>query len=218
MVGLSTADDPNLHEDHVSDTPPEESATQSEEEAPTRAEEVPTRAEEAPTRAAGVPRWAQWGLLVAALAVLVTGVMAWQGAGNDDADRAETRDRALIEGRRLVETMQTMDPRELKAHLDRWRDATTGVLRDQLDNVSDDDRQVLLDQEKHSTARVVDAALTSLDDDSAVMIAAVEVTTREIDDADSEPVVKRNRFAADLVLRDGEWKLENLQQVAVNIS
>ena len=137
--------------------------------------------------AAGVPRWAQWGLFVAALAVLVTGVLAWQGAGSDDADRAETRDRALIEGRRLVETMQTMDPRDLESHLDRWREATTGVLRDQLDNVSDDDRQVLLDQDKHSTARVVDAALTSLDDDGAVMIAAVEVTTREIDDADSEP-------------------------------
>ncbi len=150
--------------------------------------------------------------------MLVTGVLAWRGAGSDDADRAERRDQALIEGRRLVETMQTMDPSDLAASLERWHEATAGVLRDQLENVSDDDRQVLLDQQKRSEARVVDAALTKLGGDTAVMLAAVEVTTFGIDDADEEPVVKRNRFAADLVLRDGAWKLENLQQVAVDVS
>lgn len=165
-----------------------------------------------------VPMWAQWGILAAAVVVLVTGVLAWRGAGSDELDRAEHRDRALIEGRRLVETMQTMDPRDLEEHLDRWRDATTGVLHDQLENISDDDREVLLDQEKRSTARVVDAALTRLGEDTAVMLAAVEVTTTDNADPDAEPVVKRNRFAADLVKRDGSWKLENLQQVAVNVS
>jgi len=165
-----------------------------------------------------VPAWAQWGLLAAAVAVLVTGVLAWRGAGGDEAERAERRDQALIEGRRLVETMQTMDPQKLDEHLDRWRGATTGVLHDQLENLSEEDRQVLLDQEKRSTAQVVDAALTSLGEDTAVMLAAVEVTTVDAAQPDAEPVVKRNRFAADLVLRDGSWKLENLQQVSVDLS
>ncbi len=178
-----------------------------------------TQAGEAATEAhGGMPRWATWGLLAAALVVVVTGFLAWRGGGNADAELAERRDSALIDGRRLVETMQTMDYRAADEHLDRWRDATAGVLHDQLENLTEEDRQVVVDGKKRSTARVVDAALTKIGDDSAVMLAAVEVTT--IDDASPEakPAVKRNRFAADLVLRNGTWKLENLQQVAVNVS
>lgn len=171
----------------------------------------------APGETSAPPRWAQWGILIAAVAVLVTGVLSWQGAGSEEQERAEHRDRALIEGRRLVETMQTMDPADLDEHLDRWRDATTGVLHDQLENIDGTDREMLADLEKRSTARVVDAAMTRLGDDTAVMLAAVEVTVDDAD-PDAEPVVKRNRFAADLVMRDGSWKLENLQQVSVNVS
>ncbi len=37
------------------------------------------------------------------------------------------------------------------------------------------------------------------------------------DDPNVEPTVKRNRFSADLVLVNGHWKIENLQQVAVGL-
>lgn len=68
------------------------------------------------------------------------------------------------------------------------------------------------------TGRVVNAAVTDLDDDTATVIAAVEVTVRDGKDADAEPTVKRNRFSADLVRAGGTWKLESLQQVAVDLS
>ncbi len=166
----------------------------------------------------GVPRWAQWGLMAAALVVAITGALAWHDArADEDAARAERRDAVLIAAHRQIETLQTMDHREIELHLERWADATSGVMHDQLQDVSEQDLQLIRDQEKRSTGRVVDAALTSLGSDTATVLAAVEVTTIDDAEPDAEPVVKRNRFAADLVLRDGEWKLENLQQVAVKL-
>jgi Mce-associated membrane protein len=41
---------------------------------------------------------------------------------------------------------------------------------------------------------------------------------RDGDDTSGPPTVKRNRFTADLVRTGGTWKLESLQQVAVNLS
>jgi Mce-associated membrane protein len=58
----------------------------------------------------------------------------------------------------------------------------------------------------------------SLDGDSATVVASVEVTVQDDTKADATPTVKRNRFSADLVDVHGKWLVENLQQVAVDIS
>lgn len=162
--------------------------------------------------------WVLALLLVAAL-VAASGAFMWWQADHDPArSAAQTRDTVLIEARQAIETMNTLDYRSVDQGVKAWSQVTTGTLRDQLAGVSADDRRLLAEQKKISTGRVVDAAVIDVDDGSATVIAAVEVTVRDAAKPDSEPTVKRNRFSADLVKVGGRWKLESLQQVAVNLS
>ncbi|WGX97974.1 hypothetical protein [Nocardioides sp. L-11A] len=166
------------------------------------------------------PRLGNWAWLVLAAGVvaLVAAYLSWSGADDDPAlARAELRDLAVIEGTAAIETMNSMDYRDVEAGLEAWRSVTTGVLRDQLAAIAADERELLADQGKVASGRVVEAALTELTDRTATMIAAVEVTVADKDPA-QEPTVKRNRYSADLVLVDGHWLLENLAQVPVTTS
>ncbi len=158
-----------------------------------------------------------WVLLAVALVAVVMTFLSWRDAdGNSDLDRAAMRDRALIEGTAAVETMTSMDHRDVAAGIAAWQEVSTGVLHDQLVSVGDDEQQMLADQGKIASGRVVQSALTELTDRTATLITAVEVTVKSEDETE-EPAVKRNRFSADLVLVSGHWKIENLQQVAVNV-
>lgn len=158
-----------------------------------------------------------WLLLAISVVAVVVAFLAWRDAdGDPDRDRAALRDSAVIEGTAAVETMTSMDHRDVEGGIEAWQAVSTGVMHDQLLAVGDDEQQMLADQGKIATGRVVQAALTDLTDRSATLIVAVEVTVRD-DEGSEEPAVKRNRFSADLVLVDGEWKIENLQQVAVGL-
>lgn len=166
-----------------------------------------------------VPLWAQLALLAAALVVLGTGSLSWWQAEHDDAlAMAERRDAVLIAARRNIEVMNSMDYRSVGKGVQRWEDVTTGVLHDQIVGITGEERKLVVQQKKIATARVVDAAVIDLENDSASVIAAVEVTVRDGAEKESEPSVKRNRFSADLVRVDGDWLLEKLQQVAVSLS
>ncbi len=161
-------------------------------------------------------------LLVAA-ALMVSGLVAWTRAATaDDLEPSATRDAALVAAKRGIATMNTLDYRTLEEGLASWKAVTTGVLHDQLGQVTDEERQLLADQRKISTGRVVDAAVLDLGTDpgheTATVIAAVEVEVRDGGSSTAEPTVKRNRFSADLVRVGGVWKLESLQQVPVSLS
>jgi Mce-associated membrane protein len=158
-----------------------------------------------------------WVLLAISVIAVVLAFLAWRDADNDpDRERAALRDTAVVEGTAAVETMTSMDGTDVAAGIKAWQSVSTGVLHDQLLSVREDEQKMLADQGKIASGRVVQAALTELTDRSATMIAAVEVTVKTADGSE-KPAVKRNRFSADLVLVNGEWKIENLQQVAVNI-
>ena len=163
--------------------------------------------------------WQQWGLLAVALAALVSGVIVWANASGDETvARADKRDTVLISARQNIETLNTLDYRAIDEGLKAWADVTTGLLHDQLTDVDAESRTLLADQKKISTGKVVDAAVIDLDDTTASVLAAVEITVKDDAKPGNEPTVKRNRFSADLTLVGGKWKLENLQQVAVNLS
>ena len=158
-----------------------------------------------------------WLLLAVSVVAVVATFLLWRDADNDpDRERAALRDTAVVEGTSAVETMTSMDGRDVEAGIKAWQGVSTGVLHDQLLSVGADEQKMLADQGKVATGRVVQAALTDLSDRSATLIAAVEVTVESADGSE-EPAVKRNRFSADLVLVNGEWKIENLQQVSVNL-
>ncbi|WP_164478004.1 hypothetical protein [Nocardioides pantholopis] len=188
---------------------------------PEPTEPEPTDATEPePTEPAGNRRrWLPALALVLAGAVCVSGVLAWWRSDHDEsADVARWRDSALIEARQHVETMNSLDYREVEAGLASWAEVTTGTLHDQLTEVGAEDRALLEEQRKISTGRVVDAAVVDVDADSATVIVALEITVQDDADPTAEPVVKRNRFSVDLARVGGDWLVEDLQQVAVNLS
>jgi len=98
-----------------------------------------------------------------------------------------------------------------------WLGATTGTLHDQISQVSASDKKSITDAKTTTTGRVIDAAVTQLDDraGSATVIASVEVSVQP---ATGSATIKRNRFTATMTRVGTEWKLSDLQQVAVNLS
>jgi len=174
---------------------------------------------EPPPERASRSRLGWWLVLALAVVVALSGLVgAWPAWNDDTIEQAERRDAILVEARQHIETMNTLDYREVDEGLAKWADVTTGTLHDQLEGVSDEEKKLLTEQKMISEGKVVDAAVTDFDASSATVIAAVEVTVRDDGDPGAEPTVKRNRFSADLLRVDGAWKLENLQQVAVSLS
>lgn len=162
--------------------------------------------------------WKRVAPLAIAAMLAISGIAAWQGAARDDAiAAADTRDAVLITAKQQITTLNTLDYRNIDAGLKAWSAATTGTLHDQLAQVDAENRALLADQKKISTGKVIDAAVLEVDGDTASVIAAVEVTVVDGAKPDAASTVKRNRFSADLVKVKGAWKLENLQQVAVNL-
>lgn len=156
--------------------------------------------------------------LVVALVVVITGLVAWWRADHsDEATRAAERDVVLISATQDIETLNTLDYRQIDAGLARWQAVTTGTMHDQLTQVGAADRKLLAKQHKVSSGRVIDAAVVALGDGTATVIASVEVTVRDGTNPAVQPTVKRNRFTADLVRTGGTWKLETLDQVAVSL-
>lgn len=183
--------------------------------------DIEERTDEAPERADASWRAVELGLAVLATIVLAVGLVTWSRAGDHDAEsvqRAELRDAVLITARSHIETLQTLDYRDIDGGLAKWQDVSTGTLKDQLLATSEDTRQLLADQQKVTTGKVVDAAVVDLDKDTATVIAAVETTVVDGTDSTAEPTLKRDRFTADLVKVGDDWLLENLVQVAVNLS
>lgn len=166
-------------------------------------------------------RGVEWALLVLAALVLAAGLVSWMKAGDHDAkavELAELRDTVLISARAGIETMNTLDHRDVQGGLEKWQDVSTGTLRDQIADTDEETRTLMEEQGKISSGKVVDAAVIDLTKNTATVIASVEVTVRDGADPDAEPTVKRNRFAADLVKVGGTWLLETLDQVAVDLS
>jgi len=173
----------------------------------------------AEARPRGVRRFWPLAVFVIALVVAAAGLFSWSRAAHDDSIAlAQTRDAVLIAATSHIQTLNSLDYRHVDAGLATWAAVTTGTLHDQVTQVSADERKLLADQKKISTGKVVDAAVFSLDGDSATVIASVEVTVQDDTQTDAAPTVKRNRFSADLVDVHGKWLVENLQQVAVDIS
>lgn len=162
--------------------------------------------------------WRTLALLVAA-AVMAAGLVDWRHAAHDTTlSLAQQRDAVLIAASSDIAVLNTLDYRHVGDGLTRWAAVTTGTLHDQVGQVSASERKLLADQQKISTGKVVDAAVFSLSGDTATVLASVEVSVQDGTDPSTAPTVKRNRFSASMVEVNGVWLIENLEQVAVNIS
>jgi Mce-associated membrane protein len=152
---------------------------------------------------------------VAAAAFAGWGGYSWFSASRAEALTYGTaRDEALQTGRELVAQLSTLDYHQVDQGIARWLDASTGPLHDQLARTDDTTKKTLAADAAVSTGKVLDAALSELDEHAgtAKMLASVEVTVAKDKVA---PATKRNRFAAQLVRTDAGWKLSALDQIQV---
>lgn len=162
----------------------------------------------------------QVAALVIATVVLASGLFAWWHTSQEaePSGLGDSRDAALIAARSEIETMNSLDYRKVDEGVGAWGEVSTGVLHDQVVAITPEKKQLLADQKKVSVGKVVDAAVVDVTATTATVIASLEVTIQDDAVPDSEPTIKRNRFTADLAKVDGEWLLENVQQVAVTMS
>ena len=153
-------------------------------------------------------------LVAAVIAAGVFGVSWANAAGGESAAFATTRDDALESGRQAIVNFNTLDFKDVQHGLDLWVDSSTGPLRDEVQRGRQANAARIEQARTVTQGKVLDAALTELDDRAgkATMIAVVEIT---VTPENQQPLVKRNRYQAELT-RDGDrWKLSNLGTVAV---
>jgi Mce-associated membrane protein len=140
---------------------------------------------------------------------------SWYSASHSSAvTYGMARDEALTTGRTLVAELNTLDYHDVDGGLGKWLSASTGPLHDQLARTDETTKKTLAANATVATGRVVDAALSELDEHAgtAKMLASVEITMAKQGTA---PAVKRNRFAAALSRTPDGWKLSALDQLPV---
>ncbi|ONI70767.1 hypothetical protein ALI144C_50135 [Actinosynnema sp. ALI-1.44] len=158
------------------------------------------------------------GRILAVLAVLAvaaagfTGWRWWNSSNSAEADIAEQRDNVLAVGERHVVELNTVDFQNLDADFDRWRAASTGPLLDRLVRNRETDRQTTLSTKTVAKARVVSAAVTTMNTytGTANVIAAVEVSVSQ---NGAQPTAGVSRWDVDLSRTDSGWKVSALEVV-----
>lgn len=177
----------------------------------------PERSEDAPQRRpGGTPLLVSLVMLAAGLAVLVAGLVVYLTAGSSQGRLAQVRDSVLLDARQDIVVLNTLDYRSVDAGLKRWSAASTGTLHQSLVHVGPATRQHIVSARKITTAKVLDAAVVSLDRNAgtATVIAAVQLRVASPGGA---ATIKRERLRAEMARVGGTWKVSSLGQVGVTL-
>ncbi len=153
--------------------------------------------------------------VAAVLAVLTFGFAAYAGvawysaAHSSESSFASARDEARRAGEVGITNFLTLDYRKVDEDLQRWLSSSTGELRAEIDKDKDSRKKQLVDAKSVTTSKVLDAAVSELDDraGTAELIAVVEST---VTPDGGQPVTKINRYLTKLTRTDDGWKLSQL--------
>ncbi|MFI9382665.1 hypothetical protein [Kutzneria sp. NPDC052558] len=153
--------------------------------------------------------------LLAVLAVLGaawSGWTWWQSSHSSDVVYAQTRDLVLATASSQIATLNSVDYRRADEDLTQWQRVTTGNLLTQLTNQHDSDVTATKSQKTKSSAKILSAAVSTLDTraGSATVLVAVEVT---ISQADGQPSVRKSRVDAVLTRTADGWKTATVQVI-----
>ncbi|MGH3389477.1 MAG: hypothetical protein ACRDOO_11440 [Actinomadura sp.] len=139
----------------------------------------------------------------------------WYRAANDDSLHfSQARDEALRAGEQAIQNLNTLDHRNVGQGLAGWLDSTTGDLHSQISQGRPQFEQQVAQAKTTSTARILDGAITELDERAgkARIIVAIQLT---VTPADGNPTTKQSRLQGELTRTDTGWKLSALGQAAV---
>jgi Mce-associated membrane protein len=164
-------------------------------------------------RVAQITLWTRVAAVVAGLglvAVVVLGVVWWTALNGASARTATTRDDALAAARQIAVNLQTLDYNNVDRGLAIWESSSTGPLLTEFQKNHQQYADQIRKVQTSTSAKLVDAALSDLDDAAgkAKAIASVDVTTTQTTNgAPSLPVTKQVRISLDLVRTpDAGWK------------
>lgn len=152
-------------------------------------------------------------LAVAAAAVAVYFAIAWiSAAGDDSLGRAKARDEVDRVARQAIITFHTLDYHKVDEGLDRWMNASTGQLHDEVLGRKASSKQAIETAKTVTAANVLSLAVTELNefDGKATVIAAVEVT---VTPDGKQPEKKYMRIQGALERTGDGWKLSGIGQV-----
>jgi Mce-associated membrane protein len=157
-------------------------------------------------------------LLVATVLVVVAAACAgyfgwsWYSAAHDDSlAYSRTRDDVLRAAEQGVQNMNTLDYRKVDQGLASWEASSTGDLHQQLVQGRAQFSQQVRAAKTVTTAKILDAAVTELDDRAgkAGAIVAVQIT---VTPPTGSPATKQSRMRAQLTRTRSGWKLSALGQ------
>ncbi|MEV0682092.1 hypothetical protein AB0I60_36775 [Actinosynnema sp. NPDC050436] len=157
--------------------------------------------------------------VAAVLAVLAAGYALWAGVSwwssetNDSVSFSREREEVLRVGQVGIANFTTLDYKKVDEDLNRWLDSSTGDLRTEIETGRDTRKKQIADAKTVTVSRVLDAAVTDLDDRAgkAHLIAVVETT---VTPEGAQPVKKVNRYQTNLTRTEAGWKLSALGPVA----
>ncbi|HYK31426.1 MAG TPA: hypothetical protein VEV63_05660 [Streptosporangiaceae bacterium] len=150
-------------------------------------------------------------LVLAALVFAGVAGWSWVSAPRASAD-AQSRDQALRAGEQAVLNFNTLDYRSVDAGLRLWEQSSTGPLRAQVVAGQASFALQIRQARTVTTARVLEAALTSLSSRAATIIVAIQIT---VTPASGAPNTKQSRLEGQLTKTSSGWKLSALSQVPV---
>ena len=138
-----------------------------------------------------------------------SGFIWYSSASSSESSYATTRDDALRSGQVGITNFLTLDYRKVDEDLQRWLNSSTGDLRAEIDKDKVSRKKQLVDAKSVTSSKVLDAAITELDDraGSASMIAVVEST---VTPGNGQKVTKINRYLTRLTRTEDGWKLSQL--------
>ena len=155
---------------------------------------------------------------VVCLALAITGLVVYlsgksSGGGSSEAG---VRDTVLLSARQDITVLNTLDYRDVDAGLQRWADASTGTLHQQITSATAAEKKQILAGQTVTTAKVLDAAVMSLDtgNGSATVIASIELTKQP---SGKSATTQRERLRAVLTRVGTTWKISSLGPVGVTV-
>lgn len=161
-------------------------------------------------------------VLVAVAAVVVVGAgwfgVSWyRAAHNESLAAGMEREAVLRDAERAILTLNTLDYRQVQDGLTLWEQSTTGSLLEQLRTNRDTYARAITDSTTISSAKVLDAAVASLDAraGTALVLAGVDVTS-QLDKGD--PGCAHRRVSMDMIRVGDSWKVGALMPVGETYS
>jgi Mce-associated membrane protein len=165
------------------------------------------------------------GLL--AIAVVCTGWFGWRWSDSSSSSSASTTaatgkgasssqlvQTVLEQGEKDVQNFNTLSYRNLAQGLSNWKNSSTGALRTETTSGWSAFAKQVTKLQTTSTATILDAALTSLNEQkgTAGIIVALQVTVKP---AKGSAATKRSRLEGTLTRTSSGWKLSSLGEVPV---